>query len=255
MINIVVPMAGCGSRFAGTENDIPKPLIEVVPGKAMIEYVIDYLTLAEQHRCIFVCLAAHERLLNFKHFFHGKTRGHEIILANEMTAGPAASALLAESFIDNDNELMVAYCDMFLTIDMAHFLKWNRRNGSDGGVVTYPSTNPMDSYAQIDSAGCVIRTAEKAIISDTATAGLYYFRRGRDFVSSARSMLANRHDGIGEVFVSPCYNELIRHGKTVRAYPIARHEKIEMGTPDDLRMARSWLNGSPAPIPSECPAL
>jgi NDP-sugar pyrophosphorylase family protein len=248
MINIVVPMAGRGSRFAGTENDVPKPLIQVVPGKVMIEYVIDYLTFAEQHRFIFVCLATHERVRGFKEFFHGRTPRHEIVLASEITAGPAASALLAESFIDDENELIVAYCDMFLTIDMAHFLEWNRRSCSDGGVVTYPSTNPMDSYGQIDSTGCVVRTAEKAIISDTATAGLYYFRRGRDFVSSARRMLSSRHNGIAEVFVSPCYNELIRQGKTVRAYPIGRHEKIEMGTPDDLRMARSWLNGSSAPI-------
>src|SRR5215216_5252933 len=113
MINIVVPMAGRGSRFAGMENDVPKPLIQVVPGKAMIEYVIDYLTFAEPHRFIFVCLATHERFCGFKEFFHGKTSSHEIVLASEITAGPAASVLLAEPFIDNENELIVAYCDMF----------------------------------------------------------------------------------------------------------------------------------------------
>ena len=247
MINIVVPMAGRGSRFAGMEDDAPKPLIQVVPGKAMIEYVIDYLTLPEPHRFIFVCLAAHVPLCNFKLFFHGKTRGHQIVLAPEITAGPAASALLAAPFIDNESELLVAYCDMFLSIDVTHFLRWNRRKGSDGGVVGYPSMNPMDSYAQIDAGGCVTRTAEKVIISDMATAGLYYFREGRDFVSSARRLLSSQHDGTAEVFVSPCYNELIRRGKTVLAYQIGRHEKIEMGTPDDLRLARSWLNGSSAP--------
>src|SRR6266542_2954122 len=109
MINIGVPMAGRGSRFAGIEDDAPKPLIQVVPGKAMIEYVIDYLTLPEPHRFIFICLAAHERLHNFKKFFQAKTRGHQIVLAREITAGPAASALLAAPFVDNENELLVAY--------------------------------------------------------------------------------------------------------------------------------------------------
>jgi dTDP-glucose pyrophosphorylase len=104
--------------------------------------------------------------------------------------------------------------------------------------------NPMDSYAQIAVGECVLRTAEKVIISDTATAGLYYFRNGRDFVASARRMLSSRRGGTDEVFVSPCYNELIRQGKAVLAYPIGRHEKIEMGTPDDLRLARAWLNSS-----------
>jgi NDP-sugar pyrophosphorylase family protein len=247
MINIVVPMAGRGSRFAGTEDETPKPLIQVVPGKRMIEYVIDYLTLREPHRFTFVCLAAHDRLGDFQAVLTGKTRDHRIVVVREITAGPAASALSAASFIDNDDELLVAYCDMFLTIDMAEFLRWNRRNNSDGGVITYPSMDPMSSYAEIDAGGLVKRTAEKVIISDTATAGLYYFRQGRDFVASARQMLARWHAGSAEVFVSTLYNELIRQGKTVLAYRIAAREKIEMGTPHDLRMTRSRLGGSLAP--------
>jgi NDP-sugar pyrophosphorylase family protein len=246
MINIVVPMAGRGSRFAGTEDDAPKPLIQVVPGRRMIEYVIEYLSLPEPHRFIFICLEAHEPLIDFKTFFKGKTRDHRVVVAREVTAGPAASALLAAPFIDNDDELLVAYCDMFLTIDMADFLQWNRRRKSDGGVVTFPSMNPMYSYAEIDDRSFITRTAEKVIISDTATAGLYYFREGSDFVASARNMLSGWQAGCAEVFVSPCYNELIRQGKTVLAYQIGRHEKIEMGTPDDLRVTRSWLSGSSA---------
>ena len=245
MINIVVPMAGRGSRFAGTEYGIPKPLIQVLPGKPMIDYVIDYLTLPEPHRFIFICFSEHDRVYNLKSFFRGKTSGHEIIVSERLTAGPAASAFLAKRFIENDEELLVAYCDMFLTIDMVHFLEWNRRCGADGGVIAYPSTNPMDSYAEIDAKGRVVQTAEKTLISDTATAGLYYFRRGRDFVSAARAMLANRQDRHVELFVNPCFNELIRRGKIVLAYSIRHDEKIEMGTPDDLRRSRLWL-GQPA---------
>ena len=241
MINIVVPMAGRGSRFAGTEYGVPKPLIQVRPGKPMIDYVIEYLTLPEPHRFIFICLGEHDRAYNLKSFFRGKASGHEIIVSERLTAGPAISALLAERFIENDKELLVAYCDMFLTIDMVHFLEWNRSCGADGGVIAYPSTNLMDSYAEIDAKGRVVQTAEKILISDTATAGLYYFRKGRDFVSAARAMLANRRDRHVELFVNPCFNELIRHGKTVLAYSIRRDEKIEMGTPDDLRQLRLRL--------------
>jgi len=241
VINIVVPMAGRGSRFAGAEYGVPKPLIEVRPGKRMIDYVIDYLTLSEPHRFIFVCRGDHDRAYNLKQFFRGRTSGHEIIITERLTAGPAASALLAEHFIENDDELLVAYCDMFLTIDMVRLLDWNRRRAADGGVIAYPSTNPMDSYAKIDTEGRVVETAEKVLISGTATAGLYYFFRGRDFVSAARKMLANRWGRSGELFVSPCFNELIRHGKTVLAYSIRRDQKVEMGTPDDLRQSQLWL--------------
>jgi NDP-sugar pyrophosphorylase family protein len=243
MLNIVVPMAGRGSRFAGTEYGVPKPLIQVRPGKRMIDYVVDYLTLPEPHRFVFVCLGEHDRAYNFKNFFHGKTSDHEIIVTENVTAGPAVSALMAERFIKNNQELLVAYCDMFLTIDMIRFLAHSRRRRADGAVIAYPSTNPMDSYAKIDAKGRVTETAEKVLISDTATAGLYYFRRGRDFVSAARTMLANRRDQT-ELFVNPCFNELIRHGKTVLAYSIRRDQKIEMGTPEDLRQSRFWLGQS-----------
>jgi NDP-sugar pyrophosphorylase family protein len=242
VINIAVPMAGLGSRFTGSENGLPKPLIEVRPGKRMIEYAIDYLTLPEPHRFIFICLGEHDRAYNLKGFFRSKTSGHEVIVSERQTAGPAASALLAERFIENDEELLVAYCDMFLTIDMVQFLEWCRRLGADGGVIAYPSTNPMDSYAVIDGQGRVVQTAEKVLISDTATAGLYYFRRGRDFVSAARTMLANWRDQSVELFVNPCFNELIRDGKTVLAYSIRRDEKIEMGSPADLLQSRIWLD-------------
>jgi len=241
VINIVVPMAGRGARFSGTEYAVPKPLIEVRPGKRMIEYVIDYLTLPEPHRFIFVCRGEHGRAYNLQNFFRGKTSDHEIIFTERLTEGPAASALLAGRFIENDEELLVAYCDMFLTIDMVRFLEWSRRRGADGSVIAYRSANPMDSYAKIDANGRVAETAEKVLISDTATAGLYYFRRGRDFVSAARTMLTSRRDQSVELFVNPCFNELIRQGKTVLAYPIRRDEKIEMGTPDDLRQSQLWL--------------
>src|SRR4029078_7718303 len=97
MINIVVPIAGSGSRFAGTEDETPKPLIQVIPGKTMIEYVIDYLTLREPHRFIFICLAAHDRVNNFQALLKGKTRDHRIVVVRQITAGPAASALSAAS--------------------------------------------------------------------------------------------------------------------------------------------------------------
>ena len=137
---------------------------------------------------------------------------------------------------------MVAYCDMFLTIDMVRFFGMESAAQCRRGCYCLSVTNPMDPYAEIDAKGRVVQTAEKILISDTATAGLYYFRRGRDFVSAARTMLTNGRDQSVELFVNPCFNELIRRGKTVLAYSICHDEKIEMGTPDDLRRSRLWLD-------------
>jgi NDP-sugar pyrophosphorylase family protein len=247
VINIVVPMAGHGSRFASSPDTDPKPLIEVVPGKRMIEYVIDYLTLPEPHRFIFVCREEHAGAFGLASLFRDRTIAYDLILTERVTRGPAETALLAEPLIDNDTELLIAYSDGFLTVDVGDVLHWARTRNADGAVITYPSSDPTYSYADIDGDGRVLRTMEKVVISPHATAGFYYFRRGGDYVAAAKAMIAAEATGV-EPFVAPTYNELIRSGKTVLSYPIRCDQKIEMGTPKDLADARLWLDrGRPIP--------
>lgn len=248
LINIVVPMAGLGSRFDGTGEERIKALIQVVPGKRMIEYVIDYLTVQEPHRFIFICQKQHADAFDFETFLRSRTRACQIVIADGLTRGPAASAMLAEHLIDNDEELIVAYCDCFLIIDVAEFVSHARQYAADGAVITYPSQNPFHSYAQLDEAGRVLRTAEKQVISDTATAGIYYFRNGRLFVDACRSMTATAPDDRSELFVCPAYNELIRAGMTVLSRPITIEQRMEMGTPEDLAATRRLLAGDPGPL-------
>ena len=241
MINIIVPMAGRGSRFAETGEINPKPLIEVLHGKRIIEYVIDYLTLPEPHRFIFVCLEDHHRAFDFHRFFQARTNDYELVVSKNVTRGPAATALLAKDFVDDGSELIISYCDGFFTVDPATFLRHSRRRRAHGAVIAYPSDSDRDSYAEIDVGGRVLRTAEKEIISVTATAGLYYFREGRDYVAAAREMIAANSNDRTEFFVCPVYNELIKQEKIVTAFSISREQKIEMGTPEDLAKSRHWL--------------
>jgi dTDP-glucose pyrophosphorylase len=98
----------------------------------------------------------------------------------------------------------------------------------------------MDGYMEADCDGWVLRTAEKEMISEIAVAGLYYFRRGSDFVTGASHMLVSSADG-EEVFVCPVFNELIKKRKVVTSLPIDRGQRIEMGTPADLALARERL--------------
>lgn len=243
MINIVVPMAGLGSRFVGLEA-APKPLIEVEPGKLMIDYVIGYLSLPEPHRFIFVCRQEHVDRFNLDRLLPSKTSAAEIVSTRILTRGPAASALLAAGSIDSTDELIVAYCDCYLEVDFTVSLATFRSRGADGGMLLYPSDSPNDSYAITNSDGWVLRVAEKQVISCEATAGLYYFRQGRDYVSAARSMIAEAPSDGPEHFVSTVYNALIGRGQKVLSIPIKRTERIEMGTPADLAEARAWLRAS-----------
>ena len=241
MINIVVPMAGLGSRFAAAGEALPKPLIEVLPGRPMIDYVIDFLSLDEPHRFIFVCLADHDRRFGLGAALRARVPNCQIVLADTLTRGPAATALLAAPMVNGDSELLIAYCDSFLTIELADFLAHNRGRGSSGGVMVYPSSSPLESYAVLDAAGNVLQTAEKQVLSAHATAGFYYFKRWSDYAGAANAMIAAGNAVGSEYFVCPAYNELIKQGKSVSAFPIERDQRIEMGTPEDLARSRDWL--------------
>lgn len=237
-------MAGRGSRFAGTGERGPKPLIEVQPGRIMLDYVADYLQFDEPYRLIFVCLADHAGDPRLTSFMRRIGPPHRILAIDDITNGPAATALLACDLIEPGDELIVAYCDGAYDLGMQGFVDRVRRRRADGAVLVYPDTEPTSAYARIVD-DRVELIAEKKIISTDGVAGLYYFRRAGDFVDAAQRLLAEEGEG-REVFVSTAYNLLISTGRRVLFERIAPEQRIEMGTPAHLRQSRSFLARSHA---------
>ena len=102
----------------------------------------------------------------------------------------------------------------------------------DGGIVTFDSTHPMYSFVKVGDDGFITECAEKKPISRNATAGVYYFRRGKDFVSSANEMIEKGITNNGQYFVCPVYQELIEKHMKIRKYDI---EKVwSFSLPEDL---------------------
>lgn len=232
-------MAGRGSRFAGTGERGPKPLIEVRPGRIMLDYVADYLHFDEPYRLIFVCLAEHAGDARLADFIRRLGPQHRLLAIDTLTNGPAATVLAASDLLDPGEELIVAYCDGSYDMDLQGFIHRTRRQGADGAVLIYPSTSPHNAYARIAD-GRIERIAEKEVISADAVAGVYYFRRAADFTGAARQLLAANLDG-REIFVSSTYNQLIGNGGKVSFERIACEQIIEMGTPADLLLSRAHL--------------
>ena len=107
MLNIVIPMAGRGSRFVNAGYELPKPLIEI-HGHAMIECVAKNITPKMEHRFIFLCLAEHLEKYNLEYKLKNFVKNCEIVSVDKVTEGAACTVLLAEKFIDNDDALMIA---------------------------------------------------------------------------------------------------------------------------------------------------
>lgn len=245
MINIVIPMAGHGNRFQDTDHKEPKPLIEVVEGKPMIQLAVDCLTPSTDHRFIFICQRDHYEAYQLDDLFGRISNRYEKILVDEVTEGPAASVLLAKEWINNEEPMMTACSDDYVDIDIDAFLAFASEHDSKGTVMTYLGNELEGSSAIINKDGLITEVAEKKIIGPQTTVGIYYFDKGRYYVKAAKQMIRNDHRANGEFYVSPVYNELIAQNDPITSNEIPASAMHTMGTPEGLRIFQRKLQAHP----------
>ena len=228
-MNIVIPMAGLGSRFPKDKYYLPKPLIDV-NGKPMITRAIESLNMDGQYHFV---LRNDEFLKITKDVISKTVDNPRFIEVNQLTDGPACSVLLFREFIDNDEELITANCDQIMEWDSKLFFHNVRL--WDGAVVTYYSDTDKNSYVKLDKRGRAVQFAEKEIISNISLNGIHYWKKGRYFVDSAGDMIeANDRAPNGEFYISVSYNYMINKGLGVGIYHIPIEQHHAVGVPIDL---------------------
>ncbi len=247
MLNIVIPMAGRGSRFSQAGYTVPKPLIDV-KGHCMIEWVVRNLTPKAPHRFIFLCLQEHLEQYGLEAYLRGIAPGCAIVPVDRVTEGAACTVLLAESLIDSEDELMIANSDQYCLCDINDYLA--ALGDCDGLIMTTYAGDNKWSYIAFDENRLVTLVREKEVISEEATVGVYNFRRGSDFVLAARSMISRDLRVNGEFYVAPVYNLLIEEGKRIAFCHVGRAGDgiYGLGTPEDLEaFLRNPVSDRPLP--------
>jgi HAD superfamily hydrolase (TIGR01509 family) len=230
-MNVLIPCAGLGSRFAAAGYTFPKPLIDV-EGKPMIQMVVDNLNIDAKY--IFIVQQEHYDKYNLKQLLHLITPNCEIVTVNGLTEGAACTTLLAKELIDNDQPLVLANSDQFVEWNSNEFMYSMTTEEIDGGILTFKATHPRWSFAKLDDRGFVTEVAEKNPISDIATVGIYYWKHGKDYVKYAEQMIANNTRVNNEFYVCPVFNEAIADNKKIRTFHIDK--MWGTGTPEDLQV-------------------
>lgn len=231
-MNILIPMAGRGSRFSEQGYALPKPMISFL-GKMMIEWAVDTLGMDGRH--IFVIRKEHDDEAGLGSFLLKSYPGSVVIPLDYVTDGAACTALLAEQYIDNDDELIITNCDQVLDWNAPAFQRFVSMNDLDGAVVTYDSDKTINSYAWLDeNTGWATSIKEKTGVSPYSLNGVHYWKKGCDFVTSAKALIDSKHTVNGEYYVSETYNPMIQAGKNVGIYHIPATQHHAVGTPSDL---------------------
>tara|TARA_R100001082_G_scaffold111110_1_gene93428 strand:- start:1276 stop:2646 length:1371 start_codon:yes stop_codon:yes gene_type:complete len=228
-MNVLIPMAGAGSRFQKAGYTFPKPLIEV-EGKPMIQVVVENLNLDARH--IFIVQKEHYERYNLQYLLNLVSPNCEIIQVSTLTEGAACTTLLAKNFIDNDQPLLIANSDQYIEWESNEFMYSMTGDDVDAGMATFKATHPKWSFAKLDDSGYVCQVAEKKPISDIATCGIYYWNKGSDYVKYAEQMIKKDVRTNNEFYVCPVFNEAIADGKKIKTFNTKKMWGI--GTPEDL---------------------
>lgn len=228
-MNVLIPMAGNGSRFAQAGYTFPKPLIEV-HGKPMIQVVVE--NLAVDANFIFVVQKSHREQYNLDSMLSLICPGCKIVEVDGVTEGAACTVLLAKEYINNDQPLVIANSDQFVEWNSLEFFYKMNEQDLDAGIVSFRATHPKWSYAKVNDDGFVTEVAEKNPISDIATVGIYYWKHGADFVKYAENMIQKNIRVNNEFYVCPVFNEALLDNLKIKTFDIPKMWGI--GTPEDL---------------------
>jgi len=229
-LNVLIPMAGAGSRFEQAGYTFPKPLIDV-RNKPMIQVVIENLNIDANY--IYLVQKKHREKYNLDTLLNLLTPGCKIVEVDGITEGAACTALLAKEFINNDNPLFFANSDQFVEWDSNDFMYKMQETNADGGIVTFKAIHPKWSFAKIDKNGLVTEVAEKNPISDNATVGYYFWKHGSDFIKYAEQMIDENIRVNNEFYVCPVFNQAIKDNKEIRTFNV--EGMWGLGTPEDLK--------------------
>jgi dTDP-glucose pyrophosphorylase len=235
MIQIVIPMAGLGRRFSEAGYRQPKPLIPVF-GEPMISLVIRNLTPIVPHRFVFIVQREHLKAYDLEHTLLKAAPDSTVIPLDGLTEGAACTVSLAERALDDGRPLLIANCDQYLFSPIDLFIEECEKPDLDGTIMTMRASDPKWSYVATDAFGLVKRVAEKVVISDHATVGIYHFSKAGNFFAAAAQMIKKNLRVNGEFYVAPVYNEMIESGARIGIHSVGDYGSgmTGIGTPEDL---------------------
>ena len=154
----------------------------------MINWVVNSLNIKANY--IFIVQKEHLEKYNLKSSLNFIVKNPKIISLNSVTEGAACTTLLAKKYIDNSKPLLLANSDQYIEWNSSQAMYNFISKKVDGAILTFKSTHPKWSYAKTETnSEKVLEVAEKKVISENATVGVYYWRKGSDYIKYTKSMI------------------------------------------------------------------
>jgi dTDP-glucose pyrophosphorylase len=238
-MNILIGMAGAGSRFKTMNSYLPKYLM-IYHGSTMIYHSVN--TMKVPGTIHFVVLEEHLKKYDFLESLL-YALGHVIIPIKTITNGAAESLLQARDYVkDTSLPMLSINCDQYMKWDSTEFLKTINSDLETSYIPVIESKRDDFSYVKLQN-GLVTEVREKKRISSTATMGYYHWARTEDFFIDAESMIRDNVRDNNEFYVAPVYNYTIKRGLPVKTWNLGSNKYFPVGTPMELAIFNMSDNG------------
>jgi NDP-sugar pyrophosphorylase family protein len=244
-MHIIIPMSGIGNRFVEAGYKDPKPLI-VINGKPIIEHVCDLFP--SETKFTFICNAKHLSETNMREVLLGIKPNANVIEIPNHKKGPVYAVYLVEDLIDDDEEVIINYCDFGSYWDYEDFLKHTRDRDADGAIPAYKRFHPhmlgTTNYAFMrDDKQWMLEIKEKEPFTDNrmneyASNGTYYFKKGSYVKKYFKELMDKDINLKDEYYVSLVYNLLVSDGLKISIYDV--QHMLQWGTPQDVEEYNTW---------------
>ncbi len=234
-INIVITMAGLGSRFRAAGYTVPKYEIEV-RDRTLFSWSLHSLAnfIRPENHFIFVCLresqarpfvAAQARELGIANL--------DIVELEVLVDGQATSALSAKPALAVAEEAVLIY-NIDTYVEPQYLLP--EQFTADGWIPCFEGLGDAWSFVRLDKGKRVAEVREKQRISPYATIGMYGFSSFALYEETYHRYFAEPGNLVkGERYIAPMYNQMIAQQHEVHMSLVPIQAVHALGTPADIQ--------------------
>jgi len=232
MLNIVITMAGMGTRFRKAGYTVPKYRIEA-HSKTLFEWAM--LSLEDfrspDNRYIFIVRQEDQAEAFIRKQCSAMKLDNCIVLQlGTATDGQATTAMRAIPHCSIDEPLLIYNIDTFVEPGE---LKADDIAG-DGFIPCFHAPGDHWSFVKLGEHGRAVEVQEKKRISENCTLGAYYFNTCNLYTRLYHEYYGQRIQEDTEKYIAPLYNKLILEGGDVRISIVPYDSVHVLGTPEEL---------------------
>ncbi len=226
-MNLIIPMAGRGSRIRPHSLTVPKPLLPIA-GKAIVQRLAEDIIGSMDAKIDHIGFVtgdfgreAEDRLLEVAAALGAK--GH--IFHQDQPLGTAHAIYCAESLLDD--KVVVAFADTLFRADF-------KIDTEKDGIIWVQKVDDPSAFGvvRVNEAGVITELVEKpqTPVSDLAIIGIYYFKNGPILRDEIQRILENDIRVKGEYQLTTCLEEMKSKGQ--KFYVAEVDEWLDCGNKD-----------------------